>query len=149
MADKWEKPLAAWRRIFEETPDYDCWPAPIRGWEVGVFVGRIADLERQLAEALAREQTLISGFVARVNARAEAEMQRTGVLEGAHHRAIEAELTALTATPTQEAFEVFCPSCGAGSWRYRVAEKKHCYACGAPWVLSEEATPTQAGELNA
>ena len=39
--------------------------------------------------------TAIREFVARVNAHAEADMQRTGVLEGAHHRAIEAELAAL------------------------------------------------------
>ena len=39
----------------------------------------------------------IRDFAERVNRRAETEMQRTGILEGAHHRAIQAELAALAA----------------------------------------------------
>jgi hypothetical protein len=37
----------------------------------------------------------IRRFAVRVNERAEAEMLKTGTLEGAHHRAIEAELAML------------------------------------------------------
>lgn len=55
----------------------------------------------QLAQAQARAASSIRDFVQRVNARAEAEMMRTGTLEGAHHRAIEAELDALP-QPTEE-----------------------------------------------
>ena len=47
--EKWLSPLESWRRIFRETPDYDCWPAPIRGWEVGALIGRIDQLEADLA----------------------------------------------------------------------------------------------------
>jgi hypothetical protein len=39
----------------------------------------------------------IDAFVAAVNQRAETEMLKTKKLEGAHHRAIEAEYAALTA----------------------------------------------------
>jgi hypothetical protein len=57
----------------------------------------LPSLENMQARLQTMEQALresIPAFVARVNARAEAEMMRTGTLEGAHHRAIEAELTA-------------------------------------------------------
>ena len=48
----------------------------------------------------AKLDALIPQFVERVNQRAEAEMMRTGVLEGAHQRAIDAELDArLAARP--------------------------------------------------
>jgi hypothetical protein len=33
-----EKTLRDWQRIAEESPDYDCWPAPIRGWEVVALI---------------------------------------------------------------------------------------------------------------
>lgn len=48
---RWEKPYADWSRIFKETPDYDCWPAPIRGWEVCALISRIQHLEGALREA--------------------------------------------------------------------------------------------------
>ena len=50
------------------------------------------DLEEQRKKII---KTAIHEFVCRVNSRAELEMVRTGILEGAHHRAIEAELLAL------------------------------------------------------
>jgi len=60
-------------------PDRDC----VRDAE------RKAKLEEQLGDS-------IRALVARVNARAEAEMLKTGNIAGAHHRAIEAELKELT-----------------------------------------------------
>lgn len=56
--EKWQKPLAEWRRIFRETPDYDCWPAPIRGWEIGALVAYIDALEAKLREAEADAEDL-------------------------------------------------------------------------------------------
>jgi len=55
-------------------------------------------------EAAAREdcRAAIEAFVERVNKRAEAEMLRTGTLEGAHHRGIEAELAMLTDSTEHE-----------------------------------------------
>lgn len=41
------------------------------------------------------ELEAIREFVKRVNTRAEAEMMKTGKLEGAHHRAMVAELKAM------------------------------------------------------
>jgi hypothetical protein len=55
---EWQKPLAAWRQIFKETPDYDCWPAPIRGWEVGALVRYIDTLEQQAARVTQLELVL-------------------------------------------------------------------------------------------
>lgn len=48
-------------------------------------------LEVKLREA---EADAIRLFRNRVNARAETEIERTGIIEGAHHRAIEAEWVA-------------------------------------------------------
>jgi hypothetical protein len=51
------------------------------------------------AATLAERERAVTEFVQRVNARAEAEMLKTHRIEGAHHRAIEAELAALKGEP--------------------------------------------------
>ena len=69
--------------------------------------------EAALASLQAKHDALILGFVERVNQRAEAEMMRTGVLEGAHHRAIESELAAwLAANPAPQ---TEAPATGTGA----------------------------------
>ena len=59
----------------------------------------LATIDDLLAQLRDREEKLegrvkgvLRDFVGRVNRRAEAEMQRTGTLEGAHHRALKVEL---------------------------------------------------------
>lgn len=44
-----------------------------------------------------RDLALVEVFVARVNARAEAEILASRIITGAHHRAMEAELSKLRA----------------------------------------------------
>lgn len=64
-----------------------------------VNLGLGAEASRRAALcAQALNHGSIEAFVARVNNRAEAEMLKTGRLEGAHHRALEAELAELGGT---------------------------------------------------
>jgi len=75
--------------------------------------GELRTAEAALAGLQAKHDALILGFVERVNQRAEAEMMRTGVLEGAHHRAIESELAAwLAANPAPQ---TEAPATGTGA----------------------------------
>ena len=69
----------------------------------GLSYGRAEAAEAALATVQAKYDALIPQFVQRVNQRANAETMRTGVLEGAHHRAIDAELEAwLAAHPAPQ-----------------------------------------------
>ena len=61
---------------------------------------RQAIKQAETAEALAVQA--IRDFVERVNRRAETEMMETDTLEGAHHRAIEAELATIPAEAQAE-----------------------------------------------
>lgn len=57
--------------------------------------GYRAALAAAIEEKERREAEIVQAFVVRVNARAEAEIEKTHQIEGAHHRALEAEVAVL------------------------------------------------------
>jgi len=75
-------------------------------WLITNSVEAAWQMEREIRELdtlQSKYDALIPQFVQRVNQRANAEMMRTGVLEGAHRRAIDAELEAwLAAYPAPQ-----------------------------------------------
>jgi hypothetical protein len=81
--EPFEKTLRSWGRIAKESPDYDCWPAPIRGWEVVALMKHIAAKDAEIARL--REE-LISAHGAATDAwrntaveRARAEQAETAL----------------------------------------------------------------------
>jgi hypothetical protein len=57
--------LESFAPIAKDNPPWDCWPSPIRGWEVVVLVRAIDDLRTRLAASEARAERLekaLNGF---------------------------------------------------------------------------------------
>lgn len=70
-------------------------PTAKPGWTPDVLRAEALDVLAEEVSRLRREA--IPEFVARVNARAEADMLNGNPITGAHHRALEVELTAAKA----------------------------------------------------